>query len=272
MSSDQIEADGLRAYTLVYCLATLLNIPFTSAQTTESKSVALAQAFVDGASAVLRSVAVEYRTRALAQIQQQQALQQIQKQQSHIPPPPPPPPSSLPSLASPSPPPPPPPPPSKHTIAPPASVQPPLEESTMVLLAALSKAGAPASTLTSLLPLPSHSSTALLSPPALPVLSTPQAMLAPAIPSLCHSTTGQLSVQFLLSYILTVSLVIVHHVKAQVGMSSLNSSLPFYLSLSNRSDWAHKCINGVSARQYLWIYTCRYSPCVRGSHQLEART
>lgn len=218
MRSSQIEADGLRAYSLVYSLITLLNLPFSSAPESESQPVALAQVFVKGASAVLRSVAAEYRTRVLAQVLQQQVQQQTQKQQHpQTPPPPPPPPSSLPMLSSPSPPPPPPPPPSKHAAAPSTPVQPPLEESTMVLLAALSKAGAPASTLISLLPFPAHTSTALLTPAALPVLSTPQPMLAPAIPSLCYTATGQLSVQFLLSYILTMSLVIVHHVKAQVG-------------------------------------------------------
>jgi outer membrane biosynthesis protein TonB len=233
MRSSQIEAEGLRTYSLVYSLVMLLNVPFSSVpETPEPKAVALAQAFVDGVSAVLRSVASEYRTRVLAQIQQQQLQQQTQKQQPQTPPPPPPPPSSLPLLASPSPPPPPPPPPSKHTAAaaaaaaPATPVQPQLEDSTMVLIAALSKAGAPSSTLTSLLPFPSHSSTTLLSPSALPVLSTPQATLASAIPPLCYTTSGQLSVQFLLSYVLTMSLVVVHHVKAQVGKLS---SLPCFL-------------------------------------------
>lgn len=217
--STQIEVDGLRFYSIVYSLVQFASVPFRAEPALpESQATPLASAFTHGASVVLRSISKEYRHRAVAQVKQQQ---QQQQPRNHL---------QLPSTPLPlmshspvvsSPPPPPPPPPSKRSTASSSSsvavaqVR-PLEDSTLDLILDLSKAGAPATVLTSLLPYPSQS-VALLSPSSISSIGT-LTPLAPAIPPLCHTTTGEISVQSLLTYILSVCVVVIHHAKDAAGI------------------------------------------------------
>lgn len=207
--------DGLRAFSLVLSLVQFASAPFrTEPALPESQATELANAFTHGAAFVLRSLSQEYRARVLAHIKEQQ-VQQQQKPNQHPPTPP------LSAPAQSSPPPPPPPPPSKHASVPVSSLpvaipQTPLEDSTMVLISDLSKAGAPSSVITALLPFPSHSSVSLLSPSAISATGT-LTPVAPAIPPLCHTTAGEISLQSLLNYILSVCAVVIHHAKDASG-------------------------------------------------------